>query len=437
MASCPTKLDSFVKLWTYEDAQCVFCGDAMMLYKEANTMQYHDYVVLRMIGGKHPGDPYARPAYRGFPPPEGASLRVEVESLTRRDLAEVRRDPQVLSIAPPMPVKLVTPTATEAVEAPHEGTTWGVAVTGVANSPFAGHGVTVAVLDTGIDAAHEAFQGVELIQQDFSGEGNGDGHGHGTHCAGTIFGQEVNGFRFSMAPGVRRALIGKVLATDGSGSTEQICRAIQWAVEQGAHVVSMSLGFDFPGLVDYWVSEGVPTDLATSRALEAYAANTRLFDSLAMLVRARSALFQGTLLVAAAGNESKRHIRPDYELGVAPPAAAEGFISVGALQTAGEPHRALKVADFSNTGPNISGPGVSVTSAQAGGGYVAFSGTSMATPHVAGIAALWAEKLLAETGRLDVVELAARLIGRATKERLAAGFDPVAVGAGLVQAPLE
>jgi subtilisin family serine protease len=93
-------------------------------------------------------------------------------------------------------------------------------VTGVAESPFTGHGVTVAVLDTGIDAEHEAFQGVELIQQDFTGEGNGDGHGHGTHCGGIIFGQKVNGFRFSVAPGVRRALIGKVLASDGSGSTE-------------------------------------------------------------------------------------------------------------------------------------------------------------------------------------------------------------------------
>jgi len=385
-----------------------------------------------MTGAKHPG-----PVYRGFPPAGGANLRVEIESLTRRDLIELWRDPQVVSIAPPMPVKLIKPTAMEEVEAPHEGTTWGVVVTGAAACPFSGEGVTVAVLDTGIDAAHEAFQGVELIQQDFTGEGNGDGHGHGTHCAGTIFGQEVNGFRFSVAPGVRRALIGKVLASDGSGSTEQICQAIQWAVEQGAHVISMSLGFDFPGLVDYWVSEGVPTDLATSRALEAYTANTRLFESLAMLVRARSALFQATVLVAAAGNESKRHIRPDYELAVAPPAAAEGIISVGALQTTGEPHHALKVADFSNTGPNISGPGVGVTSARAGGGYVAFSGTSMATPHVAGIAALWAEKLLVETGRLDVVELTARLIGQATKEPLAAGFDPMAVGAGLVQAPLQ
>jgi subtilisin family serine protease len=370
---------------------------------------------------------------------EGSVPRIDIESLDKRDLVELRQDPEVVSIAPPMPVMLVKPTASEQVEARNQtGATWGVTVTGADNSLYTGQGVTVAVLDTGIDPSHEAFQGVKLIQQDFTGEGNGDGNGHGTHCAGTIFGQVINGFRFGVAPGIERALIAKVLNSQGSGSTEQIYRAILWALDQGAHVVSMSLGLNFPGLVDYYVkTQGFPIDLATSMALEGYRANVRLFDQLAALASARNPLFQGTVIIAAAGNESKRNINQNYELNVAPPAAADGIVSVGALKTGGEPHKALTVADFSNTGSNVSAPGVDIYSAWPGGKYRNLNGTSMATPHVAGIAALWAEKLLTSTRRVNAIQLTAQLIGQAKQDRLANGFDPLDVGAGLVQAPLE
>jgi subtilisin family serine protease len=172
-------------------------------------------------------------------------------------------------------------------------------------------------------------------------------------------------------------------------------------------------------------------------ALETYRANVRLFDKLAELVNARSALFEGTVIVAASGNESRRDIDPNYVLAVAPPAAADGIVSVGALETPGEPNNALKVAYFSNTGPNVAAPGVNIYSAKAGGGYQNLSGTSMATPHVAGIAALWAERLLKQTGTVNRLEFSSRLIGQAKKDRLAAGFNPLDVGAGLVQAPLD
>lgn len=364
--------------------------------------------------------------------------RIDIESLDKGDLGELRRDPQVVSIAPPMPVKLIKPTSSEQVEATNQtGVTWGVKVTNADRSPYTGKGITVAVLDSGIDSSHEAFKGVEIIQQDFTGEGNGDANGHGTHCAGTIFGQVTNGFRFSVAPGIKRALIGKVLDSQGSGSTEQIYRAILWALDQGANVISMSLGLDFPGFVEYYIKElNYPADLATSIALEGYRANVRLFDKLAALTSARNSLFQGTVIVAAAGNESKRNIDKNYELNVAPPAAADGIVSVGALKTAGEPNNALTVADFSNSGPNVSAPGVAIYSAWPGGSYRNLNGTSMATPHVAGIAALWAERLLSSTGRIDVIQLTAKLIGEAKVDRLAAGFDTLDVGAGLVQAPL-
>ncbi|NJL61488.1 MAG: S8 family serine peptidase [Methylacidiphilales bacterium] len=237
---------------------------------------------------------------------EGSVPRIDIESLDKRDLVELRRDPEVVSIAPSMPVKLVKPIASEQVEASNQtGATWGVTVTGAVNSPYTGKSVTVAVLDTGIDSSHEAFRGVKLIQQDFTGEGNGDGNGHGTHCAGTIFGQVINGLRFSVAPGIERALIGKVLDEQGGGTTEQIYRAILWALDQGAHVISMSLGFDFPREVDFYMkTKGFPVDLATSKTLENYRANIRLFDKLAALASARNPLFQGTVIIAAAGNES-------------------------------------------------------------------------------------------------------------------------------------
>lgn len=363
---------------------------------------------------------------------------VSVETLSKRDIADLRQDPKVVRIAHNMPISLVHPaTKAEVATSTQAGATWGVITTRAAESHFIGSGITVAILDTGIDAQHEAFQGVELVQSDFTGEGNGDGNGHGTHVAGTVFGQVINGYRFGVAPGIKRALIGKVLDSQGGGTTAGVVEAVQWAAREGAHIISMSLGFSFPLYAKQLIDQGIPKELAADKALQGYRTNVRLFDSLVDLMFAQAAFSQGALIVAAAGNESQREINPDYELAVAPPAAADGVISVGALATAGEPHDALRVADFSNTGPNLAGPGVDIYSAKAGGGYMSISGTSMATPHVAGVAALWAEKLLAASGRINITELSSLLVGGAVKNRLAEGFDHLDIGAGLVQAPLE
>src|SRR5690606_41420985 len=111
-----------------------------------------------------------------------------------------------------------------------------------------GEGITVAVLDTGIEASHPAFDGVKVIEKDFTGSGDGDTNGHGTHCAGTIVGRDVDGTRFGVAQGVSTLLAGKVLGGAGGG-TDTIAEAIQWAVAEGANVISKSLGIDFPGFV--------------------------------------------------------------------------------------------------------------------------------------------------------------------------------------------
>jgi subtilisin family serine protease len=163
----------------------------------------------------------------------------------------------------------------------------GIQAVGADASPFSGDGVKVAVLDTGIDTSHPAFSGVELVRRNFTGESDDDTHGHGTHCAGTIFGREVRGKRIGVAPGVRSALIGKVLGRDGGGS-DVILEAIEWALQNGAQVMSMSLRIDFPGLVADLEREGVPTELATSMALEGYRANVLLFERLGSLVQARA-----------------------------------------------------------------------------------------------------------------------------------------------------
>lgn len=357
-------------------------------------------------------------------------VSVQLSALERNQVPLLTRDATVVAVAPAMPMSLIAPVEMNDVDPLAQESTWGVKAVGATTSPLTGEGIVVAVLDTGIDASHPAFVGVELIQQDFTGEGNGDQNGHGTHCAGTIFGRKVNGTRIGVAPGVKKALIGKVLDKNGSGSNAQIVNAILWAADQGAHVISLSLGVDFPAYVQDMVNEGMPLPLATARALEAYRANTRLFDTLSAHVKARGGA-HATILVAAAGNESHREIRPDFEVAVSPPAVADGIVSVAAL---GDTPDGFATARFSNSGANLSAPGVAVVSAALGGGLRPLSGTSMATPHVAGVAALWAQQL-ANRGMLTAFDLIGKLAGTATSSGLTEGFDPFDVGAGLVQCP--
>jgi subtilisin family serine protease len=385
------------------------------------------HVVLRSVtGGGLESMPTAGPATLA----PKLSVDVQLETLQGGEAAELAREKGVVGVAPVIPMRLIAPVNIAAVATPMAGSTWGVQAVKADTSPFDGDGIIPAVLDTGIDPNHPAFAGVDLVRKNFTNAADDDEHGHGTHCAGTIFGRSVSGTRIGVAPGVKRAVIGKVLGGNGGGS-DVIMQAIQWAVQNGANVISMSLGIDFPGFVKELEGQGLPTEMATSIALEGYRTNILLFEKLASLVQAGGAFMQATVLVAAAGNESQRDVNPDFEISVSPPAVATGIVSVAALDTGAG---GFTIAPFSNVGAQVSGPGVGVISAKRGGGLTAMSGTSMATPHVAGVATLWAQKLKI-ANQLNASLLATRVVGSGTTAGLKAGFDPSDIGSGIVQAP--
>jgi subtilisin family serine protease len=358
--------------------------------------------------------------------------QIEVHGMNPHEVVDIRRKPGFAAIAPIMRTSLIRPLAATAADAQD---VWGLAAVKADTSPFTGDGVTVAVLDTGINKDHSAFAVIadQIVQKDFTGTGDGDKQGHGTHCAGTIFGRAVGGKRIGVAPGVTKVLIGKVLADDGGGNSDMIFAGIQWAVAEGARVISMSLGFDFPGSVKRMTDDGWPIELATSTSLEGYRANLRMFDALMQMIKARAAFGPEPVVIAASGNESKTDVNPDFKIAASLPAAAEGVISVGALQRSGP---LFEVAPFSNIFPEVSAPGVGIISANHQGGLRTLSGTSMACPHVAGVAALWWEKLSKDgdvnpSGKLVVDRL--RVTARTDV------FGPAVSigdrGAGLVTAP--
>ena len=175
------------------------------------------YVILRSpsSGGTETFGTRGGDGWRGRGATEAAVAEppgVEVDELEPHRAAEVARRNDVLSVAPVLPMKLIAPVAVGVTAAPAaQGVTWGVQAVQAATSPFTGDGIVVAVLDTGIDPSHPAFAGVEIVQNNFTTGKADDEHGHGTHCAGTIFGRKVGGTRIGVAPGVRKALIGKVL----------------------------------------------------------------------------------------------------------------------------------------------------------------------------------------------------------------------------------
>lgn len=290
---------------------------------------------------------------------------------------------------------------------------WGLHATGVSTSPFLGAGITVAVLDTGFDLGHPDFAGRQLTSQSFvQGAATAqDGHGHGTHCVGTACGPQhpASGVaRYGCAPEAG-ILVGKVLSDQGSGDDTSILAGINWAVANRAEIISMSIGADVPQVSQTYETVG------------------------------RRALDRGCLIVAAAGNNAQRD-QPSL-----PPEQRYGFVGISAnspsIMAVAALDEGLDIAVFSARslagvpGGNIdiAGPGVRVFSSwhlprpeYGEQPYRSISGTSMATPHVAGVAALWCQAK-GVTGR----QLWTTLTQQSQRLRL----PSVDVGCGLLQAP--
>ncbi len=215
-----------------------------------------------------------------------------------------------------------------------------------------GSGVLVAIIDTGVDCAHPDLKcnladGANMTN---SSTPPIDDNGHGTHVAGIIAGQGKDGGVFGVAPQVTIIPV-KVLNADGSGNLSDVVSGIYWAMTHGARVINMSLG--------------APTSAA---ALEQ---------------AVHKAYQAGVVIVAASGNDGENASRSGGASTVDYPGAYPWVIAVAASD------RSDHIAPFSSFGPavDITAPGDGILSTVPNG-YEKMSGTSMASPHIAGVAAL-------------------------------------------------
>jgi len=226
---------------------------------------------------------------------------------------------------------------------------WGIARVNApeARAKVNSKNVLVAVIDTGCDASHPDLQGLIVGGRGFTQSGTwADNQGHGTHVTGTIS-SLIDGKGIA---GVSQAsiLCAKALDSNGSGTSSAIAEAIRYSADSGASVINLSLGSPYSSGPDALIKQAVE-----------YASN------------------KGVILAMAAGNDSGR---TGWPAGI----ECANCYAVAASDSNN------RISSFSSRGPEIDviAPGSAIKSTQMGGGYVTWDGTSMATPHVAGVFAL-------------------------------------------------
>jgi len=286
-------------------------------------------------------------------------LGVVLGSVSTTGLKALRRHTMVREVRPIPELTLVRPRRIAQAQ-PTPDVTWGIERMNIPylwKQNLEGQDIKVGHLDTGADGTHPMLQGAFAAFAETNNIGRlidppppeHDTDIHGTHTAATIVGRPVSGYRMGVAP---KAQLASAIVIEGGRDTFRILVGLNWTLKQGVRVLSMSLGL--PGRGDEFLD---------------------ITDRLREL---------GVLLVVAIGNEGSGTSR--Y------PGNYRTVLSVGAADTEG------RVAQFSSSEPmppprnrivpDLVGPGVAIVSAAPGNRYMSMDGTSMATPHIAGLAAL-------------------------------------------------
>jgi subtilisin family serine protease len=326
------------------------------------------------------------------------NLGVAFGTVTRAGLAALKASGEVSSISGAPALSLIRPTLVGPARLTAQST-WGIKALGVEAlwaQGLTGQGVLVGHLDTGADGDHPALQGALSSFAEFDNLGRQvspapkahDTDEHGTHTATTIAGRAVGGRAVGVAPG---ATLASAIVIEGGDVIARVLGGMDWSVGKGVKVLSMSLGFRG------WWEDFLP---------------------LTRLLRAKN-----ILPVFASGNEGPGTSRS--------PGNYWQTLSVGACDDQ------LAVAAFSSSQkfarkrdpivPDLVGPGVDVISAKPGGGYQSMSGTSMATPHIAGLAALlWQAKPNATESQIERAIFRSCALGTMTQARANRGFPNAA-----------
>jgi subtilisin family serine protease len=346
---------------------------------------------LAAAGGRRPAP---LTAARFYP-----NLGVLLGNVDKKGLSALRSDPHVSAVSGAPPLSLIRPVAAGAVARPKSKVTWGIEALGAPKlwkKGLMGDGVLVAHLDTGADGRHPSLKKAIAQFAEFDDLGRRvspdpsphDTDDHGTHTAATIAGRPVGNFHVGVAHG---ATLASAIVIEGGDVIARVLAGMDWSVGLGAKVLSMSLGFR-----GWWDDFRALTDLLR---------------------------FRGVLPVFAVGNEGPGTSRS--------PGNYPEALSIGAHDSDSE------VADFSSSQrftraqdpivPDLVAPGVDVISAKPGGGWQAMDGTSMATPHIAGLAALLFEA--APTATVDQVEAA--ILASCVRP---AGMDPERGNGGIPDA---